>query len=744
MLRRTWIGLLLLLLASGAVSCSPPYPLLAQAAASGGNPVLFVTQVPIPADFTTIGATFGNHIPAMWAVGRGGDLWIHYPDGTLKNLTEAAGYGVTGFQDENAIAVREPNVHWDGQKALFSMVIGAPEEIYQWETYYWQIYEISGLGQSDTPVITKITNQPLYNNVAPIYDSDDNIIFASDRPRDGQDHLCPQLDEYEEAPTVSGLWKLDPSNGDLTLLDHSPSGDFSPMIDSFGRVIFTRWDHLQRDQQADSDNYAEMNGEDCTYCTFNWESEHPGAEPLFGNRQEQFPEPRADHDLIGTNLWGHTFNHFLPWMMNQDGTELEIVNHVGRHELFSYMPPSFTDDPNLQEFYDPSGMFNQNRIENFFHVREDPSNPGQYFGTNAPEFYTHSAGQIISLNGAPGDHGDEMAITYVTHPDTADFDDDPSGDHSGLYRNPTPLSDGSIIVVHTPETDFDENIGSRTNPQSRYDFRLKQLTFNGSYWVAGAALTPGISKSISYYDPDYLVNFSGDLWELDPVEVVARTRPNATAEGNLEAPEQAIFDELGIDVAVFRAWLKTNQIALVVSRDVTTRDDNDTLQPFNLAVAGGVQTIGASGTIYSVAYIQFFQGDLLRSLDYGNDQDPRPGRRVLAQALHAPNLYNLASSGPIGSQPLALDGSMAAFVPGARALSWQTTDNQGAGVVRERYWLTFQPGEIRLCGSCHGLNAFDQAGSSSPQNEPEALRILLQYWQSFQGLQPEVYLPTVP
>ena len=89
------------------------------------NPILFVTQVPIVSDFTTIGSTFGNHLGRIDAVGRGGDLWMRYPDGTLKNLTAAAGYGIaTGVQaGANAIAVRDPAVHWSGTKALFSMVI---------------------------------------------------------------------------------------------------------------------------------------------------------------------------------------------------------------------------------------------------------------------------------------------------------------------------------------------------------------------------------------------------------------------------------------------------------------------------------------------------------------------------------------------------------------------------------------------------------------------------------------------
>src|SRR6202012_742807 len=88
------------------------------------NSILFVTQVRVPEDFATIGSTFGNHLPDVYSCGRGGDLYIRYPDGTLKNLTRAAGYGQWGDQYPNGIAVRQPCVHWSGQKAVFSMVVG--------------------------------------------------------------------------------------------------------------------------------------------------------------------------------------------------------------------------------------------------------------------------------------------------------------------------------------------------------------------------------------------------------------------------------------------------------------------------------------------------------------------------------------------------------------------------------------------------------------------------------------------
>ena len=101
------------------------------------------------------------------------------------------------------------------------------------------------------------------------------------------------------------------------------------------------------------------------------------------------------------------------------------------------------------------------------------------------------------------------------------------------------------------------------------------------------------------------------MWELNPVEVRARTKPARLTEP-LPAPEQAAFAAAGVDPATFKAYLAQHNLALVVSRNVTTRDNADRQQPFNLRVPGGVQKTGAAGKIYDVAFMQFFQADQLR------------------------------------------------------------------------------------------------------------------------------------
>ncbi len=692
-------------------------------------PILFVTQPPVRPDFTTIGSVFGNHLSDVQSAIRGGDLWIRYTDGTLKNLTQTAGFGrftpvagaPAGFQDQSAIAVRDPSVHWNGTKALFSMVIGAPnyDQQYEWGTYYWQIYEITGLALNQTPVITKVANQPAtFNNVSPIYGTNGRIIFTSDRPRNGAMNLYPQLDEYEEAPTVTGLWSLDPVTGDLFLMNHAPSGDFTPFLDSFGRVLFTQWDHMQRDQQADADKY-----DGGTYGTFNWSDESAAALAL-NSRAEIYPEPRAANEAL-PNLNTFTFNQFFPWQINEDGTEPETLNHIGRHELSGYFPQSFNNDPNLVEYYGQISRFNQNEITNLLQIKEDPLNAGKYYGVDAPEFRTHAAGQVVSLVAPPTLDDDSIAVTYVTHRDTSNFDDTPSGDHSGLYRDPLPLSStGMLVAAHTAQTDQEAS-----SDPSIYDFRLKTLALSGGYYVADQLLTSGISETISYWDPDYLRTYTGTFWELQPVEVRSRSIPNKPAQP-LGAPEQQVFDQQGVDVAAFQTYMRQNNLALMVSHNVTTRDDFDRQQPFNLRIPGGVQTFGAAGTIYDVKFMQIFQADQLRGM--GGPTTPDPGRRVLAQLLHdstALMLNPTTASTPLSSVTLGTDGSMAAFVPARRAMTWQMTSPTGAPVVRERFWLTFQPGEIRVCASCHGVNDKDQAGNLPPANPPQALATLLQRWK---------------
>ncbi|MFO1349807.1 MAG: hypothetical protein U1F68_03650 [Gammaproteobacteria bacterium] len=245
--------------------------------------------------------------------------------------------------------MRDPEISWNGDKIIFSMTLGGPNH-YQVGTYRWQLYEASGLAKGQTAVISKVPKQPPFNNVQPTYLSDGRILFASDRPRGALAHHYPQRDEYESAPVTAGLYALDPQSGALTMMTHAPSGDFNPIVAADGRIVFTRWDHLIRDQQADADHF-----EGGSFGSFTYADESASAARLpLDPYHEVFPEPRqtqyAQTLYPGANLNGHAFNFFMPWQLNQDGTDLEILNHMGRHELLGYFERSFLNDSALVDF----------------------------------------------------------------------------------------------------------------------------------------------------------------------------------------------------------------------------------------------------------------------------------------------------------------------------------------------------------------------------------------------------------
>ncbi len=710
------------------------------------NPIIFCTQVPQPSGFGTSLETFGNHQASTFSAPRGGDLYIRYTDGSLKNLTQTAGFGQNGMQGATSIAVRDPSVHWSGTKAVFSMAIGSATVRYQVQNYVWKIYEITGLGQNETPIITLMPNQPVgYNNIQPIYGTDDRIIFTSDMPLGGIAHLYPQHDEYESSPIVSGIWRLDPKAcsvaSGLEMLTHSPSGDFTPSIDNAGRLLFTRWDHLQRDQQADADIYKILNNTPNPYLygNFNYADETSNAaKSSILPDIEIFPEPRPGRtDLLNLPAWANTnpqnFNIFNPWIMNEDGTEMEILNHLGRHDMHQYITPNFTNDSKIHDFYTP---ISPTPIRAMFHIQESPVTAGLYYGTEAPEFGSHGSGMIVSVNAPPGMHPEQVTFTYITHPDTRNPDNTPSVNHSGLYRNPMPLSDGQVLVAHSNSTEEDGNIGTSTAPLSKYDFRIRLLEPAGNGYLKGnTAITgAGITKSVSWWSPDELYSYNGVLWEMYPVEVRARALP-ATTTLNIEtvAPsEQALFASAGVNLHDFRKFLSRNNLSVLAIRDVTSRDDQDQQQPFNLKVSNTThQTVSnnpaQASPIYEVKHLQFFQNDLLRGI--GGINTPKAGRRGIARFLHDPTAmtYNPPTTGSQGSANIHPDGSVAIIVPAKRALSWQLTDDNNKGIVRERLWLSTKSGEIRTCTSCHGESTLNQAGNTSPSNAPQALTTLLNH-----------------
>ena len=780
------------------------------------NPILFVTQVPMPEEVNTRTITqsylscvspFSNHLGGTAFAGRGGSLWVRFgpnanPAHQQIDLLAAADWSAIpgGKPSFNTVAVRNPCVHWNAGRAVFSMVIGAPSSAADNTEFFWQLYEITLptqaqlSGTTTKPVLTLVANQPPYNNIMPCYAPDDQIIFSSDRPYNGQAHLR-QREEYLGLPTVSGLWKLNPATAALRLLHHSPSGAFSPTVDSFGRLIFINWDHLSRDIEAvtderDSDTaYGEQAPDNfggwhrTPNGSGNFADE--GASSIFtsgtlyglGPHLDIFPEPRSvDKRTLKTQFpWavtisgsltnvinGITTNIFMPWMINLDGSGGEILNHVGRHEVAGSFTRSFNTDSNLVDL-NPGvsagygGLVAHNSFGNFMAIREDPLNPGTYFGTDSVDLGSHGAGRIVKLTNAGANvNPDTMLVGYVTVPvsplpvvkvgmnvtGTTPFSPLPTAET--VYRTPVPLKDGNLVASVGTSKQADYNQGTLAAPVSCFSpFRLTSLKpiSSGTY---GPDITltsgSGITITSSYYVPGQAqqVQFTNVVaWELDPAEVVTTNVPSTanTATAVVDPIEAGAFTTAQVHLPTFQNWLTANNYALSVSRNVLLRDQHDRQQPFNLRnFWNGQQAVapGTSGTVYSIAWSQFFQADLRRGYLLSGTS-PALGRRVVATPIHDGFAENIQVSGaPAGAVKLGNDSSVAAIVPAGKALTWQLLDNDTnlTSQIKERFWVTFQPGEIRSCANCHGINTANQLGTGRPTNTPQALLDLLAFWKT--------------
>lgn len=760
---------------------------------SSDNPIIFVTQLPITgrSDFSVITSTFGNHLPHPNRAPRGGSLMIRYPDGTVRDLLDVAlkqacntgsdlcvpGGSLTLDEDGmllDAFSVRDPVVHWSGNKVLFSMTGGVRHRAFGPfnRTPLWQLYEIEGLGKDATPHISKVENQPAYNNVAAIYSSDEaEIIFTTDRPYNGQAHLYPQLDEYESVATVTGLWKMNRHSGELTLLDHAPSGAFTPILGQDGMVYYTRWDHLQEDQQALNAVGKVLNGREDFWGAKTFSSEAVDAtavkfedqmrtalrnndlESAFRPDGTTFMQFHNNHPVWkdttvqvgnvvgsfeGTTIetahysgkYGHEsslrFNLFLPWQISQKGEKHETFRHFGRHEIGHFIRPVFSDDTDMRQ---------NNSVTNFipdgyFQLTELPNARNQFVGIVAPEFGTHSSGHLLKMtdqrSDGPHEQGSAVKLERLTAP------------NSQAFRTPIFTTDGRLLASYD-EVPLAQKGDDRQTVH--FKFRLYQLTqTEGQLYKAGTPLLNSpIGKSFSYWgDTANPEVFDGQLWELSPVEVIARTKPLPTP-GTADIPEieRNVFASIGVNIDEFTHFLKQNDLALIISRNITKRDSADKQQPFNLFVqteqGEGAATNGSdTANRYGVKFLELLQSDMLRGYEKG------PGRRGIPMPVSTPLLTTLnhAEQGFGHAVKVASDGSVAAFVPAKRALTWALSDDEHKPVVRERYWLTFAPGEIRVCASCHGVNDVAQDNSGVPVNTPMALQDLLEDWLDYMAANP--------
>lgn len=130
----------------------------------------------------------------------------------------------TIFEDPDG-SIYDMNLSYDAKTIYFSY---RPKDV-----VYWNIWKIGADGSG----LTQLTNGPFFD-VSPAELPDGDIVFVSSR-RFGRTVCQPG--------PASNLFRMDPRGGHIQCVSMNTLSDFNPQVLPDGRVLFTRWEYVDRD-----------------------------------------------------------------------------------------------------------------------------------------------------------------------------------------------------------------------------------------------------------------------------------------------------------------------------------------------------------------------------------------------------------------------------------------------------------------------------------------------------------------
>ena len=133
---------------------------------------------------------------------------------------------VVALVDDSEGTVRDPHVHYDGRKILFSYRKGG--------TDHFHLYEIDADGGG----LRQLTDGP-YNDIEPTYLPDGGILFCSDRCNRWVNCWLTQ---------VAVLHRCDGDGKNMRQLSSNNEHENTPWLLPDGRVLYQRWEYVDRSQ----------------------------------------------------------------------------------------------------------------------------------------------------------------------------------------------------------------------------------------------------------------------------------------------------------------------------------------------------------------------------------------------------------------------------------------------------------------------------------------------------------------
>ena len=153
------------------------------------------------------------------------DDWNIQNHGRLAKMDMRTGE-VTDILADPEGGVRDPCVHYDGRKILFSY---RPKG-----TRHYHLYEINADGTG----LRQLTDGP-FDDIEPIYLPDGDLMFCSSRAR----RWVPCLNAQ-----VANVYKCEADGSAIRAVNANVETENTPWMMPDGRVLFMRWEYTERDR----------------------------------------------------------------------------------------------------------------------------------------------------------------------------------------------------------------------------------------------------------------------------------------------------------------------------------------------------------------------------------------------------------------------------------------------------------------------------------------------------------------
>jgi Hydrazine synthase alpha subunit middle domain/WD40-like Beta Propeller Repeat len=155
-----------------------------------------------------------------------GDMRYAFADGGRLCRLNLRTRELAVLLDDPQGGIRDPHLHYDGQKILFSYRKGG--------TKAFHLYEIGVDGSN----LTQLTDGP-DNDIEPIYTPDGAIVFCSSR--------CHRYVPCWRTQ-VATLYRCDADGGNIRMLSNNAEQENTPWMLPDGRVLYMRWEYVDRNQ----------------------------------------------------------------------------------------------------------------------------------------------------------------------------------------------------------------------------------------------------------------------------------------------------------------------------------------------------------------------------------------------------------------------------------------------------------------------------------------------------------------